>query len=106
MAISPRLHRKLQETLGAEATSDLMGVLETVDSSRTEVRELRHEMQLSFARLDERLSERFARVDERLAGVRGELTTALEKGLREQTRFFFVAWAVILASIVGIYVRR
>lgn len=47
------------------------------------VRELRHETQLGFSRLE----------------------AAFEKALREQTRFFFVAWAVILAAIIGMYAR-
>jgi hypothetical protein len=29
----------------------------------------------------------------------------VERGLREQTRFFFLAWAVLLAAIIGIYAR-
>ena len=56
-------------------------MLESRDASRGDVRELRHEMQLGFTRME----------------------AAFEKGLREQTRSFFVAWAVILAAIVGIY---
>jgi hypothetical protein len=27
----------------------------------------------------------------------------MEKGMREQTRFFFLAWSVPLAAIVGLY---
>ena len=27
----------------------------------------------------------------------------VEKALREQTRFFFVAWAVLLAAVVALY---
>ena len=30
---------------------------------------------------------------------------AIEKGLKEQTRFFFLAWSVVLASIIGLYAR-
>jgi hypothetical protein len=30
----------------------------------------------------------------------------LEKGLREQTRFFFLAWSVLLTAMIGLYARR
>lgn len=59
-----------------------------MDANRGDVRELRHEMQLGFVR------------------VQAEFKAALEKGLREQTRFFFLAWSVILATIIGLYVRN
>jgi hypothetical protein len=28
-----------------------------------------------------------------------------ERGLRKQTQFFFLAWAVLLAAIIGQYAR-
>jgi hypothetical protein len=88
MAVSPHLQRKLQETLGADAADDLVTILDTMDANRGDVRELRHEMQLGFAR------------------VEAKFEAALEKGLREQTRFFFLAWSVLLAAIVGLYARN
>jgi hypothetical protein len=51
--------------------------------NRGDIRELRHEMQLGFARME----------------------TLVEKALREQTRFFFLAWAVLVTAIVGLYAR-
>ena len=82
----------------------------------TEIGDLRREMQVGFARID----ERFARMDERFDGrlstmqerFDGRLNTMqerfeklLEKGLREQTRFFFLAWSVLLTAIIGLYAR-
>jgi hypothetical protein len=97
MSISPHLHRKLQETLGPDAADDLVIILEGMDANRGDVGELRHEferlrheMQLGFARID----SRFEQVDARI-----------EKSLREQTRFFLLAWSVLLAAIVGLYAR-
>jgi hypothetical protein len=90
MSLSPRLQRKLQETLGVEAAHDLVSLLEVMDANRGDVGELRHEMQLGFARIDARFEQQ---------------NTTFERVLREQTRFFFVAWAVILAAIIGIYAR-
>ena len=86
-----------------------------MDAHRTDIGELRREMQQGFAKIDERfvkMDERFARIDERFARVYGRFDTMearfdarLEKGLREQTRFFFLAWSVILAGIIGLYAR-
>lgn len=90
MPISPHLIRKLQEALGAAAAEDLVSMLESMDANRGDIAELRHEMQLGFARMDQ---------------MRLEFQASLEKGLREQTRFFFLAWSVLLAAIVGLYAR-
>jgi len=90
MPISPHLQRTLQETLGVEAADDLVNLLESMDANRGDVGELRHEMQLGFARIDVRFQEMHAK---------------LEQGLREQTRFFFLAWSVLLAALVGLYAR-
>ena len=68
-----------------------------------------------FAKLDDRFAkqdERFARQDERFARIDGRIDTTqermekvIERGLREQTRFFFLAWSVVLSAIIGLYAR-
>lgn len=75
---------------GRKRPADLFATPENMDAHRGDVGELRHEMQLGFARIETRFEQTHA---------------IFEKVLREQTRFFFVAWAVILAAIVGIYAR-
>jgi hypothetical protein len=90
MPISQHLLRKLQEALGADAAGDLVSLIEDMDANRGDIGELRHEMQLGFARVDTKFEQMGAR---------------LEKGLRDQTRFFFLAWSVLLAAIVGLYAR-
>lgn len=116
MRISPHLQQTLQETLGADAAGDLVGLL---DDFRGDLGELRHETQLGFARVDakfQQIDARFQQVDASIAGLRQHVDTLitggqvrtealLEKGLREQTRFFFLAWAVQLAAIIGLYAR-
>ncbi len=66
-------------------------------------------MQLGFARIESNLGKLDARFEAKLDGgvqsLRADFTAAIEKGLRDQTRFFFVAWSVILAAIVGLYAR-
>jgi hypothetical protein len=112
MAATPNLQRKLQQTLGAEAAGDLGAWMQSMDAHRTDIGELRREMQLGFARIE----ERFARVDGRMDtmqasfdgrmdAMRERFEGMLERGLREQTRFFFLAWSVILAAIIGLYAQ-
>lgn len=126
---TPNLQRKLQQTLGAEAASDLGSWMQSMDAHRTDLGELRRELQLGFARMEERfakidvrfekmderfakIDDRFAKIDERFARVDGRMDAMearfdarLERGLREQTRFFFLAWSVILGAIIGLYAR-
>ncbi len=83
MPLSAHLQRRLQETLGGEAAEDLNNFLDSMEGLRGDVRELRHEVKTLGATME----------------------MLLERGLREQTRFFFLAWAVILAAIVGLYAR-
>jgi hypothetical protein len=101
MAISPHLLRKLKETLGSEAADDLVSWMEGMDAHRGDIGELRHEMQLGFARMD----ARFQTIDARFQTLEARFDSRLEKALREQTRFFFLAWSVLLAAIVGLYAR-
>lgn len=60
MAIPQHLHRKLQQTLGQEAAEDLVSWMESVDSNRADIAELRHEMQVGFARLEATIERRAA----------------------------------------------
>ena len=101
MAISHHLRRKLQEALGVEAAADLVSQIEDMTTLRGDLGELRHEMQLGFGRID----ARFAALDDKFAAMEGKLQAVFEKGLREQTRFFFLAWSVLLAAIIGLYAR-
>jgi hypothetical protein len=94
MATTPNLQRKLQQTLGAEAAGDLIAWMQTMDANRTDMHDLHREMQVGFTRLDGRIDS----LQERLEKL-------LEKGLRDQTRFFFLAWSVLLAAFVGLYAR-
>ena len=60
MAIPQHVRRKLQETLGAEAAEALLRWMEDADAHRGDVAELRHEMQVSFARLEALIEKRVA----------------------------------------------
>jgi hypothetical protein len=130
MATSPHLSQKIRETLGNEAGQELIGILGILDQVvsdisdlRGDVAELRHQMEIGFARVDGKLAEGFGRVDGkfsegfgrvdgkfaegfgRVDGKFAEMGKVIEQELRKQTQFFFLAWAVILAAIVGLYAR-
>jgi hypothetical protein len=109
MAGTPHLQRKLQQTLGAEAAGDLGAWMQSMDAHRTDISDLRREMQIGFARMDERFDGRLSTMQERFDGrlntMQERFEKLLEKGLREQTRFFFLAWSVLLTAIIGLYAR-
>jgi hypothetical protein len=102
MAISQHLRRKLQEALGADAAADLVSQIEDTSTLRGDLGELRHEMQMGFARVEvrfEKLEGRFEKlegvfearlqaIDSRFVAFENVTGKAIEKGLREQTRFF------------------
>ena len=83
MPVSHHLQRRLKEALGADAGDDLVNLLEVMEATRGDIGELRHELERRFAAVE----------------------TTLERGFKEQTRFFFLAWAVLLVTIVGLYSR-
>jgi hypothetical protein len=57
--------------------------------------------ELNYARFEAKLEQRVA---ELRADVRG-IETSLERALKEQTRFYFLAWAVLLASNIALWFR-
>jgi hypothetical protein len=76
MRISPQLLRKLRETLGADAADDLVSRLEDM-----------------------------ARIDSSFERLEAKMEALMENCLRKQAQYFFLAWSVLLAAIVGLYAR-
>lgn len=68
---------------GDAAGEELVAVIDRIDPIRGDIAELRHAMEKGFA----------------------DQATAIERSAKEQTRFMFLAWAGILAAIVGLYAR-
>jgi len=62
-------------------------VIDRIDPIRDDIAKLRHSMEQGFARLE------------------GKIDTAVAVSAKEQTRFFFVAWAALLAAVIGLYGR-
>ena len=57
--------------------------------------------ELNYARFEATLEQRVA---ELRADIRG-IETSLERALKEQTRFYFLACAVLLVAIIGLWFR-
>ena len=66
---------------------------------RGDIAELRHAVRDDLAELRHATEQRFAQLEPRFA----QMDAAIERSAKEQTRFFFVAWGVLLAAIVGLY---
>jgi hypothetical protein len=87
MAASPHLSQKLRDTLGNEAGGELIGIL---DKAASDISELRGDV----AELGHRMDTRFE-----------TMGTLIERELRKQTQCSFLAWAVILAAMIGLHAR-
>ncbi|MGH7680077.1 MAG: hypothetical protein ACRENU_16530 [Gemmatimonadaceae bacterium] len=90
--------------------------LDSIEAMRGDIAELRHAVQRLDEKLmtlikasDEKMMTLIKASEEKLTGLIGtseaRTAAAIEKGLKEQTRFFFLAWSVVLASIIGLYAR-
>ena len=81
MAASPHLSGKIRETLGDDAGQELIGIVDKAASDiselRADVAELRHEMQVGFARIEQAMlamrSDLKLDLTEQLSGVRDGL---------------------------------
>ena len=121
MALSPHLVRKLQEAVGHEAAEDIVSRFEGADSLRGDVLELRHEMQLGFARMSAQLDARFAIVDARIEALDRKLdqkidlkvdglAVSLRSEMKEHVavatsrllKWSFVFWVSAVGAIAGL----
>jgi hypothetical protein len=58
MPIPPHVQKQLQQALGSDAGEDFVAWTEEVDTARGDIAELRHEMQIGFARLEAHIDRR------------------------------------------------
>jgi hypothetical protein len=118
---SPHLERKLKEALGDDAGAELAAVTDRIDPLRGDMAELRHTLRGDMAELRHTVRGDMTELRHTIRGDIAELRHAMDQGFaqipaleaqmdaaidrsaKEQTRFFFVAWGVILAAIVGLY---
>ena len=114
MPVTARLSKQFYDRLGEAITNELVDWFNQVDAAyKSDLRELN---ELNFARFDAKLEQRLAsfefRVEQRLLDFRAEMQlgfakaeTRMEAALKEQTRFYFLAWAVLLASNIALWLR-
>lgn len=104
MPVTAKLSKLFYDRLGEQIADELVNWFNLVDATyRSELREIN---ELNFARFEAKLELGFAtleaRVNERLA----MLEAKLERRLGEQTRWFFIAWASLLVTLIGLSLRR
>jgi len=68
--------------------------------------ELREINELNFARFEAKLELGLATLEARVNERFAMLESKLERRLGEQTRWFFIAWASLLVTIIGLSLRR
>ncbi len=93
MPVTAKLSREFYEKFGDKIANELVNWFNEVDATyRSDLKGLN---ELNFARFDAKLEQRMA-----------ELRAAIERCLGEQTRWLFGAWAIVLASVIGLWFRR
>ena len=101
MPVTARLSKLFYDRLGEAVTNELVDWLNQVDAAfKSDLREMNEH---NFARFDAKLEQRLAEVRADMRVGFATLEAKLEGALREQTRFLFLAWAVLLASNVGLW---
>ena len=123
--VTAKLSKAFYDRLGEQIANELVEWFNQVDATyRSDLRDIN---ELNFARFDakleqrlaefdakieQRLTESDAKIDRRFGDLEtrierrfGDLEVRLERRLGEQTRFFFLAWAVLLASNIALWFR-
>lgn len=119
MPVTARLSKLFYERFGEQVTNEIVNWFNQVDSTyRNDLRELNEANWVRFdakleqriaestAKMDARISEATAKLEVKLAELRSDLTSAMERGFRTQTAWFFVAWATMFATMVALELRR
>ena len=110
MPVTARLSKLFYDRLGEAVTNELVDWFNQVDAAyKFDLKEMNES---NFARFDAKLDQRVAelradltKLDARIDVATAQFSAALEKGLRDQTRFFFLAWATLLVAIIGLWFR-
>lgn len=84
MPVPSNVARKLREVLGPEAGEDLVTWMDETSAVRADLAELRHEMQVSFARME------------------ANLTAQIERSKADLMKWSFVFWCGAVAAIAAL----
>jgi hypothetical protein len=114
MPVTAKLSKLFYEKLGEQVANELVDWFNAVDATyRTDLRELN---EVNFTRFDAKLEQRIAELraelvtrieglEARLESRLSALEAKLEQRLGEQSRWFIAAWAVLLAGVVGLFLK-
>lgn len=95
MAIPSHVARRLRQVLGTDAGDDLVTWIDDTSAVRSDLAELRHDMQVGFARID-------ASVTTQLERVRGDLASQIERSKADLMKWSFVFWCGAVAAIAAL----
>lgn len=127
--VTAKLSRQFYDRLGDDAANELVEWFNQVDATyRADLRDLNEsnflrfdakveqrfaeqdtridrrfaeqdvKFERRFAEMDAKFEKRFAEFDRRLS----EMETKIERALKDQTRFFFLAWLTQMAAILAL----
>lgn len=88
MPVSQNLIRKIEQAFGREAAEELVRLIGESESLRGDVAELRHEMELGFAKVDARFDR-----------LRVELEKAIEERAANLIKWSFLFWVGAVGAI-------
>jgi hypothetical protein len=104
MPVTAKLSKLFYDRLGEQIADELVNWFNQVDATyRGELREIN---ELNFARFEAKLELGLATLEARVNERFAMLEAKLERRLGEQTRWFFIAWASLLVTIIGLSLRR
>jgi hypothetical protein len=111
MPVTARLSKLFYEKFGEQVANELVDWFNQVDAAyRADLREMN---ELNFTRFEAKLEQRVAELRsesrEGFAMLREHLASFeanLERRLGEQSRWFIAAWAVLLAGVIGLFLKR
>jgi hypothetical protein len=103
MTVRAKLSGRFYERLGDEIANELVDWFNRVDAAYKS--DLRDVNEANFVRFDAKLEQRLAEHREAVTSRIDRLEVLLERSLKEQTRFYFLAWAVLLASNIALWFR-
>jgi len=102
--VTAKLSREFYDKFGDKIADELVNWFNQVDASyRSEFKDL---FEVHFSRFDARLEQRWAQLDAKMEQRLAEFRADFERRLGEQTRWLFGAWAILLASVIGLWFRR
>ena len=104
MPVTAKLSREFYEKFGGWVADDLVNWFNEVDATyRSDFRDL---FEVHFARFDAKLEQRVAELRAEFDVKIERLSANLEQRLGEQTRWLLGAWAIVLASVIGLWFGR